>query len=344
MKKYRLLALLLAMALLAGILLPGCTPAPTEPSTPPSTEPSTPATPESYSVDWEMKAYVCYPTGTTTDFFSIHLDGTILEEADDTYLQLNLDLPESFRFQPAALSDEKGALRIDGDAGLYIARSVYDDRHTEAPAECIWAIDTEKEYFIAYWGDAFGHFLVATADPKANYNDVLRHFRDFIYTHCDTDPAITTWDLDWTLYGMWIGEDGQVTENIEFTLNGLVVHHPNLVNHSLADIEIRWPEGYPFYSPLQMSGIRVNAKHSEGLYIDGSIAADDLNNKKIVIGHYGLAPEQGFFWVCWRVMGQSNEIPGYDIPGYMIASTDPNTSREEIEAFFAPMMTNERFQ
>ena len=339
MKKYRLLALLLAMALLAGILLPGCTPAPTEPSTPPSTEPSTPATPESYSVDWEMKAYVCHPTGTTMDFFSISLDGTILEKADDTYLQLNVDLPETFRFQPTAPSEAKGDLCIGGGPGQYIARSVYQNQETGASAECIWAIDTEKEYFIAYWGDEFGQFLVATADPNSDYYDVLRHFRDFIYTHCDNDPAITTWNLDWTMYGMWVGEDGRVTEKFEFILTGMVVYHPNLPNHSLADIEIRWSEGYRFYSPLEMIGVGVNEKYPGGLCIDGSIAADDRNTQKIIIGDYGLAPEQGYFLMYWEVPDGS-----YEIPGYLIASTDPNTSREEIEDFFAPMMTNERFQ
>ena len=337
MNNLKLWSFLLVIILIFALCC-GCTPGPTEPATTP-TQPTQPSAPAPLTVVWEMKAYVCHPTGTTTDFFTIRLNSTILEEADDTYLQLNLDLPENFRFQPAALSDEKGALGIDGDAGLYIARSVFYDRHTEAPAECIWAIDTEKKYFIAYWGDEFGQFLVATADPKANYDDVLRHFRDFIYTHCDNDPAITTWDLDWTLYGMWIGGDGQVTENIEFTLTGLVVYHPNLLNHSLADIEIRWPDGYRFYSPLQMNGVRVNEQYPEGLYIDGGIAADDRNTQKIVIGDYGLAPELGLFWLHWEGTDYS-----YEIPGYLIASTDPNTPRGDIEAFFAHMMASEGFQ
>ena len=341
MKKYKLTALLLGLILMAGLLLPGCTPEPTEPSTPPTqpSMPTEPTEPDPVSVDWEMKAYVCHPTGTTTDFFSIRVDGTILEEADATYLQLNFGLPEDFRYQPTAPSDAKGELCIGGGPGQYIAKSVYQNRETGAPAECIWAIDTEKEYFIAYWGDEFGQFLVATADPKSDYIDVLRHFRDFIYTHCDNDPAITTWNLDWTLYGMWIGEDGQVTENIEFTLTGVIVYHPNLLNHTLADIEIRWPEGYRFYSPREMIGVWVNEKHPEGLYIDGGIAADDLKTNKIVIGDYGLAPELGLFWLRWEVTDSS-----YEIPGYLIAPTDPNTTREDIEAFFAPMMTDERFQ
>ena len=339
MKKHKLLTLILAAALTVSLLLPGCTPpAPTSEPTQPST-PTEPSTPTTLTVDWEMKAYVCYPTGTTTDFFTIQVDGTILEEDAATYLQLNVGLPEDFRFQPTDPFDAKGALRIGGGPGQYIAKSAYHNRETDAPAECIWAIDTEKEYFIAYWGDEFGQFLVATTDPKADYYDVLRHFRDFIYTHCDNDPAITTWNLDWRMYGMWIGEDGQVTENIEFTLTGMIVYHPNLSNHSLADIEICCPEEYRFYSPLQMIGVWVNAKHPEGLYIDGGIAADDLKTNKIVIGDYGLAPELGLFWLHWEVMGGS-----YEIPGYLIASTNPDTAREDIEAFFADMMASEGFQ
>lgn len=337
MNKHKRFALFLVLVLMAGILFPGCAPEPTEPSTP-TTQPTQPSTP-TLTVDWEMQAYMCHPTGTTTDFFTIQVDGNILEEADDTYLQLNIDLPETFRFQPTTPSDAKGDLRIGGGPGQYIAKSVYQNQETGAPAECIWAIDTDKEYFIAYWGDEFGQFLVATADLKSDYNDVLRHFRDFIYTHCYTGTAPTVWDFDWQMYGMWIGEDGQVEENIEFILTGMAAHHPELPNHSLTDIEIRWPEGYRFYSPGTRLGARVLTQYPEGLYIDGGIDADDRQGKEIVLGYFGLAPEQGFFWLYWE-----KSMTHERLPGYLIASTDPNTSREDIEAFFAEMMADEGFQ
>ena len=331
--------LILCLTLIAAFLisLTGCNPTPDPTSTP--TQPTQPSTPTTLTVDWEMKAYVCYPSGTTTDFFTIRLAGTVLEEADNTYLRLNFELPENFRFHSITLSDGKGDLRIAGGPGQYFAKSVYLDQETDAPTECIWAIDTEKEYFIAYWGDEFGQFLVATADPNTYYDDVLRHFRDFIYTHCYTDTVPTVWDLDWQMYGMWIGEDGQVEENIEFTLTGMAAHHPELPNHSLTDIEIRWPEGYRFYSPGTRLGARVLTQYPEGLYIDGGIDADDRQGKGIVLGYFGLAPEQGFFWLYWE-----KSMTHERLPGYLIASTDPNTSREEIEEFFSRIMASKGFQ
>ena len=180
---------------------------------------------------------------------------------------------------------------------------------------------------------------MATADPKSDYNDVLRHFRDFIYTRCYTGTTPTVWDFDWQMYGMWIGEDSQVEETIEFTLTGMAAHHPELLNHSLTDIEIRWPEGYRFYSPGTRLGMRVLTQYPEGLCIDEAIAADDLQSKQIVLGYFALAPEQGFFWLYWE-----KSVTHERLPGYLIASTDPNTSREDIEAFFAEMMADKGFQ
>lgn len=147
-------------------------------------------------------------------------------------------------------------------------------------------------------------------------------------------------DIDWTMHGMWIREDGQVENTFEFHMVGKSVVYPNDPESDLLKLYIQWPEGYRFNTEqANEHTLGFTIEREDSYFLTGMLLSDDLHASQIVPGSFALAPEKGYFLMYWEVPDGS-----YEIPGYMIASTDPNTSREDIEAFFAPMMTNERFQ
>lgn len=147
-------------------------------------------------------------------------------------------------------------------------------------------------------------------------------------------------DIDWTMHGVWIGEDGQVQDTFEFRMVGKSVADPNDSKSGRLKLSIHWPEDFRFRTEeASEHTLGFTMKRENSYFLTGMLLSDDLHTSQIVPGSFGLAPEKGYFLMYWEVTGGS-----YEIPGYLIASTDPNTTREDIEAFFAPMMTDERFQ
>ena len=147
-------------------------------------------------------------------------------------------------------------------------------------------------------------------------------------------------DIDWTMHGMWIGEDGQVEDTFEFRMVGKSVADPNDSKSGRLKLSIHWPEDFRFRTEeASEHTLGFTMKREDSYFLTGMLLSDDLHTSQIVPGSFGLAPEKGFFLMYWEVPDGS-----YEIPGYLIASNDPNTTREDIEAFFAPMMTDERFQ
>ena len=147
-------------------------------------------------------------------------------------------------------------------------------------------------------------------------------------------------DIDWTMHGMWIGEDGQVENTFEFHMVGKSAVYPDDPQSGRLELSIQWPEDFRFNTEqANEHTLGFTIEREDSYFLTGMLLSDDLHTSQIVPGSFALAPEKGYFLMYWEVPDGS-----YEIPGYLIASTDPNTSREEIEEFFAPMMTDERFQ
>jgi hypothetical protein len=147
-------------------------------------------------------------------------------------------------------------------------------------------------------------------------------------------------DIDWTMYGMWIGEDGQVENTFEFHMVGKSAVYPDDPQSGRLELSIQWPEDFRFNTEqANEHTLGFTIEREDSYFLTGMLLSDDLHTSQIVPGSFALAPEKGYFLMYWEVPDGS-----YEIPGYLIASTDPNTSREEIEEFFAPTMTDERFQ
>lgn len=134
------------------------------------------------SVEWNMHATLVMADGTVEGSFSLPVAGTILEREDtDPYryfLNLEVDLPDSIPYR----------MTIAEPYGEYVDPYIFDregDMATESfcygikddsIAWMTWAINTEKQYFIAYWGEEYGKFLVASVDPNVKPAEIMEHF------------------------------------------------------------------------------------------------------------------------------------------------------------------------
>ena len=70
--------------------------------------------------------------------------------------------------------------RLASHPGDFVTCGYTDKRHEAGSAWTVWGINTEKEYFIAYWGEDFGQFVVASTDPDVQPEEILEHFRALI--------------------------------------------------------------------------------------------------------------------------------------------------------------------
>lgn len=180
----KIFAVILPLFLLAAMA--GCTPEPTESSPPPSTEPSTFATPESYSVDWEMTAYLIELDGSIAASFPLRVTDEMWSEGPNFYHDLALHVSEEvYDYFPYMINggdaednpqrrdmyDKPGDFRVDG----YIL-----DRRDSTPAYAQLVLNTEKEYFLGWFGEEYGRLLVACTNPNEGPADVLAHFQEYL--------------------------------------------------------------------------------------------------------------------------------------------------------------------
>lgn len=134
------------------------------------------------SVDWNMHATLVMADGTTGDSFALPVSGTIVQ-TDDTgpyshYLNLNVELPKSIPYRMSICEPDGDPVFRDiwdSEGDLATQGFCYDEK-ANAPAMMMWAINTEKQYFIAYWGEEYGNFLVASVDPNVGPAEIMSHF------------------------------------------------------------------------------------------------------------------------------------------------------------------------
>lgn len=134
------------------------------------------------SVQWNMHATLVMADGTVESSFSLPVAGTILETEDTApychYLNLEVDLPDSIPYsmkiaEPNGdlvdpyIFDREGDMATEG-----FCYGIKDD----SIAWMTWAINTEKQYFIAYWGKEYGKYLVASVDPNVKPAEIMEHF------------------------------------------------------------------------------------------------------------------------------------------------------------------------
>ena len=156
----RFLRLLISFVLLFSVTV-GCTP--------------------DVAVDWNMTAFLVKEDGTVAKTFDITVSGTIEKEEAANYVKLDIELPKDFRYS-FAKTEDRGDVCVDGRAyqpGDFVTNGYTYDKVTNAPTAVSWAVNTEKEYFTAYWGEGFGQYLVAATDPDVTPGEIMEHFEKF---------------------------------------------------------------------------------------------------------------------------------------------------------------------
>ncbi len=130
------------------------------------------------SVEWNMHATLLAADGTAEDSFSLPVVGVISELEDRHYLNLDVQLPKNVPYMMSIC--EPNGDPVDPDIleskGDLVTQSFCYNVKANAPAPMMWAINTEKQYFIAYWGEDYGKFLVASVDPDVKPAEIMEHF------------------------------------------------------------------------------------------------------------------------------------------------------------------------
>lgn len=165
MKRFSII-LTYAILLICGIV--GCSPAPTEPPQP-----------EEISIDWNMTAFLIQADGTVIDSFPIVVKDNIRVQKDYTEHEFEAKLPDSFRYNAISSNNKEKKLVTDQPGDFTLNPFVYDKKFN-APAASAMALNTEKEYFLGYWGEEFGLYLVACTNPDVNPTDIIDHFQEFL--------------------------------------------------------------------------------------------------------------------------------------------------------------------
>lgn len=164
------------------------------------TQPSTDYQP-SYpiSVEWQMFASVVTADGTVVETFPMSIKGEIKGIKSRVYLSLEIVPEEDFRYI-FSIPKPDGDICTNRFAqwpGDFTTEGFCYDKITNSPAWLGWAVNTEKEYFIGYWGEDFGYYLVASVDANVKPEEILEHFELFVDSIIEpkepepTEPKLT---------------------------------------------------------------------------------------------------------------------------------------------------------
>ena len=144
-------------------------------------------------VDWGMNATWVLKNGTTQGQYPMQIKG-LIENKKETRLKLEIYTPDSFGYLFTAPDDGytpnalAGLVEHPGD--YYDSSSTYSIKANKF-VETHWAISTTKEYFIAYWPENPGLFLVGAGDPNVSAAEVMAYFDAFVEEFHTEEPKST---------------------------------------------------------------------------------------------------------------------------------------------------------
>lgn len=134
-----------------------------------------------YEINWNMNAMLIREDGTVVETFSLPVVGTIRKTTDGDYrycFDLDVEFPQSVPYVMRTPGSgetpvEPEFLEMEGD---WVARDYCYDADKNVPSLAMWGISIEKQYFIIYWGQDYGHFVVASLNPDIKSEEITKHF------------------------------------------------------------------------------------------------------------------------------------------------------------------------
>lgn len=290
-------------------------------------------------VDWGMNATWVLKNGTTQGQYPMQIKG-LIENKKETRLKLEIYTPDSFGYQftlpddgytPNALA---GLVEHPGD--YYDSSSTYSIKANKF-VETHWAISTTKEYFIAYWPENPGLFLVGAGDPNVSAAEVMAYFDAFVEEfHTEepkptdpkpTDPQPTDPDnkinVDWSMNASWVWGNGTLISKHATTVRGTVV---NNADTTYLDLSIDAGQKFPYQFILPepngyVAGTRL--VQADGDYNTAGYV-QDVATKKTAGSAWAISTQKEYFIFM---------LPGHP-DKFLVGATDPNVTAKQILDYF----------
>lgn len=137
------------------------------------------------ALDWQMHGDFVHADG-SSQTVAFTLGGNILDYTSKTFHKLDIQIhfPDSFLYQ---ILTPKGGFtnwksQNQKTPNLFVCSADSVNTEQSQTVFSYFAIDIEKEYFIAIFSDAPECYLVASMDQSA-YEEILAHFEDFTQTY-----------------------------------------------------------------------------------------------------------------------------------------------------------------
>ena len=170
-----------------------------KPTDPKPTDPQPTDPDNKINVDWSMNASWVWGNGTLISKHATTVRGTVVNNADTTYLDLSIDAGQKFPYQfilpePNGYAAGTRLIQAEGD---YNTAGYVLDVATKETVWSAWAISTQKEYFIFMLPGHPDKFLVGATDPNVTAKQILDYFDLFVdhYLPDPVDPIIPEPDI-----------------------------------------------------------------------------------------------------------------------------------------------------
>lgn len=170
-----------------------------KPTDPKPTDPQPTDPDNKINVDWSMNASWVWGNGTLISKHATTVRGTVVNNADTTYLDLSIDAGQKFPYQfilpePNGYAAGTRLIQAEGD---YNTAGYVQDVATKETVWSAWAISTQKEYFIFMLPGHPDKFLVGATDPNVTAKQILDYFDLFVdhYLPDPVDPIIPEPDI-----------------------------------------------------------------------------------------------------------------------------------------------------
>ena len=170
-----------------------------KPTDPKPTDPQPTDPNNKINVDWSMNASWVWGNGTLISKHATTVRGTVVNNADTTYLDLSIDAGQKFPYQfilpePNGYAAGTRLIQAEGD---YNTAGYVQDVATKETVWSAWAISTQKEYFIFMLPGHPDKFLVGATDPNVTAKQILDYFDLFVdhYLPDPVDPIIPEPDI-----------------------------------------------------------------------------------------------------------------------------------------------------
>lgn len=141
---------------------------------------------------------------------------------------------------------------------------------------------------------------------------------------------VTTHRVDYQMQGFYVDEDGNVGEKTDFTVKGRVFD--NSEKHTFLELDFAMPTSFPY----SLKGATCHPWGYEDCFSDQGygffsywVVTGYTYNRQSGVDHatfmhFALCPEQEYF------LFRASDVPDK----YFVASTDPNTTAQEILDYF----------